>query len=71
MKNVSTEVSLLAHSEMVKEGAYHQPVVIFTKENMDADKFVPVVNILPVRFIGGPTRQVRTGSIQGSWDIEI
>ena len=39
--------------EMVKEGADHQPVVIFTKENTDEDKPVPVENLPPVRFIGG------------------
>ena len=32
---------------------------------MDADKPVPVVNIPPVRFIGVPSKQVRTGNIQG------
>ena len=46
-------------------------MVLFTKDIMDADKSVPVVNIPPVRFIGGPTRQVRTGSMQGYWDPEI
>ena len=39
---------------MVKEGVDHHAVVLFTKENMDSDKPVPVVNIPPVRFIGGP-----------------
>ena len=42
---------------MVKEGADHQPVVIFTKENTDADK-----------RIGGPSNQGITGNIQGDWD---
>ena len=53
--NSSTEVSLAANSAMVKERADHQPVVLFTNENMGADKTVPVVIIPPVRFIGGPT----------------
>ena len=65
MDNVSTEVSLVSHSVMVYEGADHQPVVIFTKYNMDADKPVPVVNIPPVMFIGAPTRQGRTLIIKG------
>ena len=38
-------------------------MVIFTKENTDADKPVPVVIIPPARFIGGPKSQGRTGSI--------
>ena len=66
----STEVSLEAHSEMVNKGADHQPVVIFTKYNMDADKPVTVVNLPPVMFKGSFTRQARNGIIQGSWDPE-
>ena len=46
-------------------------MVLFTKENMYIDKPIPVVNIPNVRFIGGPTRQGRTGGIQGGWDPEI
>ena len=46
-------------------------MVIFTKEIMEADKPVPVANIPPMRFIGGPTNYIRTGSIQISWDLEI
>ena len=45
-------------------------MVLFTNENMGADKHVPVVIIPPVRFIGAPTMQVRTGIIKGSWDPE-
>ena len=63
MENASTEFSLESHSVMVKEEADHKSVVLFTKDNMDADKLVPVVNILPVMFIDGPTSQVRTGII--------
>ena len=37
---------------------------------MDAEKPVQVVVIPPVKFIDGPTRQLRTVSIQGSWDPE-
>ena len=43
-------------------------MVLFIEENMDSDKPVPVVNIPPLRFIGGPSNQVRTGNIQGVWD---
>ena len=46
-------------------------MVLFTKENMDTDKPVPVVILPPVMFIGIPTSQLRTGSIQGSWEPEI
>ena len=59
---------MAAHPEMVKEGSYHQPVVIFTKENIDADKPVPVVNLPPVSFIGSPSEQRITGNIQVAWD---
>ena len=46
-------------------------MILFTKKNMYTDKPVPVVNIPPVSFIVYPTSQVRTGSIQGSWDTII
>ena len=57
MDNASKEVSLAAHSAMLKEGEDHLSVVIFTKENMEVDKPVPVVNFPPVKFIGGPSKQ--------------
>ena len=50
-------MSLSAQSVMVKERVNHLPVVLFTKENIYADKPVPVVNLPPVMFIGAPTRQ--------------
>ena len=53
-----------------KKRANHQPVVLFKKENMDTDEPVPVAILPPMRFIGGHTRQGRTGSIQVSWDPE-
>ena len=56
MGNASTEISFTSHSEMVKEGAERLPVVLFTEESIDADKTVPVVNLPPMRFIGGPTK---------------
>ena len=57
MENASTEVSLLSDSSIIKEGAGHQPVLLFAQYNMDADKPVTVENLLPMGFIGGPTRQ--------------
>ena len=42
---------------MLKERAEHLLVVLFTKEDIDVDKPVPVVNLTPVRFIGGPKMQ--------------
>ena len=66
VENSSTEVSLAAHSAVVKEREEHLPVVLFTKYNMGADKPVPVVILPPVSFIGCPTIHGRTGSIQGS-----
>ena len=68
MYDASTEVSLAAHSSLVKELADHIPVVLFTKEIMDTDNSDPVVNIPPVIFIGGLSNQLITGNIQGSWD---
>ena len=35
---------------------------------MDSDKPVPVVNLPPVSFIGGTSKQGITGNIQGAWD---
>ena len=67
MENVSIVVYLEAHSSMVKEGADQFSVVLFTKDNMEADKPVPVVNISAVRFIGDPSKKGRTGNIQGAW----
>ena len=46
-------------------------MVLFTKYNIDTYKPVPVVNIPPMRFIGGLTRQGRTVSIHGAWEPEI
>ena len=38
---------------------------------MDADKPGPVVNLPPVKFIGGPTKQGITGNVQGAYYTEI
>ena len=48
---------------------YQRSVVLFTKDNMEADKPIPVENISPVRFIGGPLKLGITGNIQGVWYI--
>ena len=38
---------------------------------MDAYKTFPVVNTPPVRFIGGPINQGKTGNINEYWEPEI
>ena len=38
---------------------------------MDADKPVTVLNLPPVRFIGGPSNQLIKGNIQGAWELYI
>ena len=58
MENKSTEFSLAEHSSTVKELANHQSVFLFTIYNMDSDKPVPVLNLPPVIFIGGPDRSL-------------
>ena len=62
--NVSTEVSLVSHLVFVKEGADHMIVFLFTKDIMDEDKPVPVVNIALARFMHGPKKQGRTVNIK-------
>ena len=46
-------------------------MVLFTKYSMDSDKPFPEVNLPPVRFIGGPTKQVTTVNIHEAWETEI
>ena len=46
-------------------------MVLFTKEIMDVDKAVPVGNLSPVKFIGGPQKQKIIGNIKVAWDPEI
>ena len=45
------------------------PEVLFTKDSMDTDNPVPVVNIPLVRFIGSPTNKEIKFNMQGdlSW----
>ena len=45
-------------------------MVLFTKESLDVDKPILVVNLPLVRFIGGIQNQERTCNIQGVWDPE-
>ena len=68
MENESTEVFLELKPSMVKEGTDQHAVVLFTKGNIGSDKPVPVVKLPPVIFIGGLSKQVRTGNIQGAWE---
>ena len=60
-------MSLDSHSSLIKEGDDHVSLVLFTKVSRDKNKTVPVVNLHPVRFIDGPTKQGRTENIQGYW----
>ena len=64
-------MSLLSPKSLVKEVADHLPVVIPTRDNMDAYNPVPVVSLPSVICIGGPTNQVIIGNIQGTWDPDI
>ena len=41
------------------------PVLLFTKNIMDVDKPVPVINIPPVRFMDDPPKQVIIANTQG------
>ena len=46
-------------------------MVLSTKDIMDADKPVPVVNIPSVRLISATKKQGIICSIRGAWDPEI
>ena len=59
-------ISTPSYSELVKEVAGHLTVVLFTKERIDTDKPVPVLNLPPVSFIGGSKKQGRTVNTQRS-----
>ena len=41
------------------------------KHNMEAYKPIPVVNLPPLRFIGGLSKHIITGNMQGVWDPDI
>ena len=49
----------------------HQTVVLFTKESLDVEKPILVVNTVPLNFAGCPSNQGRRVNIQGAWDIDI
>ena len=66
-----TEVLLVAHSALVKEGTYHLPVVLFTKEILDSYKPILVWNIPPLKCVGGTTNRGITDNIQGDWGPNI
>ena len=51
-----------------KKGMDYIPVVLFTKDLMDAGKPIPVVNIIPMKFVGVPTNQGIKGNMQISLD---
>ena len=59
MDNASTEISLLEHPELAIRMTYHQAVVLSTKERLDTDKPILVINIPPFKFAGGPTKKGR------------
>ena len=56
-------MSLAARSEFVKKGSDHPSAVLFTKYIMDKDKYVPVVNISLLRFVGGAIKPEMKGLI--------
>ena len=51
MEHAPTEVSSESHLALVREVADHISVVLFTKDSMESDKPVPVVNLQPIMFI--------------------
>ena len=66
--NESTEKSLSPHPELETKVTDNQTVVILTKYRLDAYTTMSVGNISPLKLSGGPTNQVITGKIKGSWD---
>ena len=71
MENSSIEKFLSAHPEMAKKVTYHQTVVLFTKYVLDIYKPSLLVNLPPLKFVGGPTKKVITGNIPGGWYLDI
>ena len=53
---------------MVKKATEKNTVVIFTKNSMELDKTILVVNLPPLSFLDGPTNQRIKVSMQGDWD---
>ena len=56
---------------MVKKATEKNTVVIFTKNSMELDKTILVVNLPPLSFLGCFTTQGITYNMWGSWDPEI
>ena len=52
-------------SALVNKGTYHLSVLLFTKDSMDTDIPIIVVNILSLRFVGLTTKTSITGNFQG------
>ena len=50
---------------------YHQTGVLLSKETLYTDKPILVVNLQPLKFVGGTVNQGRTGKIKGYWDPDI
>ena len=59
MEIVSTEMSLYLQSSLVKKQKDNPPLVIFTKESMDADKPIMVVSLPILVFVVGSTNLVK------------
>ena len=53
---------------IVKKATEKNTVVIFTKNSMELDKTILVVNLPPLSFLDGPTNQRIKVSMQGDWD---
>ena len=50
---------------------YHQTMLLFTKDIVNAYKLISVRNIPPLRFVVVPKKQVIVGIIQRAWNSEI
>ena len=61
--NVSTYLSLISHSAMVKKGTDNLSTLLSKKQSMDLDKPFPMENITPLRFVGKPINNEREGNI--------
>ena len=71
MDRSSTKISLSSHPALKKRVIYPQTVLLFTKNSLDTEKPILVVNIPPLKFTGGTTNQVITVNIQVAWYPDI
>ena len=71
MDNISTEISLAAYSTLVNEVSNHLTVDLFSKESLDADKPILVVNLPSLKFTRGTIKKVRTYNMCGGWYPDI